>query len=375
MSTQFGDFLAAHAARIADLWARQVQSEGGAVAQRADSSRGPRQFINAVLVALTADDLRPLRAFYSLDATDAGLSERLDAAVRHLQALRGACAEAAHEEGVGHDTALQLALATSEETGLVARRLAVGCTQMLQQELQRATSTSSARGTSLSVTMHELRRPLTILNSYGQLLSTGMLGTLPETALVAIEGITASTEMMMRMVNALAELSRLEDPDDRLTMETMTAEELVNGAVEQVATEAKLRDTTVSTEVPKNIRLNGDRRRLTLALTNLLGNAIKHGPAASTIEVTVRAQDGMVHFAVRDHGEGFPPEDAEHLFDKYFRSVAERHRKVPGSGLGLYIVRTVAERHNGSVVARSKPGQGAEFEIILPMQTRAHAKQ
>jgi len=372
MSTQFGDFLAAHAARIADLWARQVQSEGGAATPR-DGSRGPRQFINAVLVALTADDLRPLRAFYRLEATE-GLPERSDTAIRHLQALRGACAEAAQEEAVDHDGALQLALATAEETGLVARRLAAGCMQLLEQELQRATTTSSARGTSLSVTMHELRRPLTILNSYGQLLSTGMLGTLPETALVAIEGITASTEMMMRMVNALAELSRLEDPDDRLSLETMSAEELVNGAVEQVATEAKLRETELRTQVPKGIRLNGDRRRLTLALTNLLGNAIKHGPASSIIELTVRADDGMVHFVVRDHGQGFPPEDAGHLFDKYFRSVAERHRKVPGSGLGLYIVRTVAERHHGSVAARSVPGDGAEFEIMLPMQSGVQRK-
>jgi signal transduction histidine kinase len=77
--------------------------------------------------------------------------------------------------------------------------------------------------------------------------------------------------------------------------------------------------------------------------------------------------DGVVHFVVRDHGDGFPPEDAERLFEKYYRSVAERHRKVPGSGLGLYIVRTVAERHGGRVMARCVAGNGAEFEMILPM--------
>jgi signal transduction histidine kinase len=72
------------------------------------------------------------------------------------------------------------------------------------------------------------------------------------------------------------------------------------------------------------------------------------------------------HFLIRDQGPGFPSEDAPHLFEKYFRSTAERHRKIPGSGLGLYIVKTVAQRHGGDVVARSEAGQGAEFEVVIP---------
>jgi len=101
--------------------------------------------------------------------------------------------------------------------------------------------------------MHELRRPLTILNSYGQLLATGMLGQMPDTATVAIDGITASTEMMVRMVNALAELSRLEDPEDKLTMEPIGLTDLVAGAVETVMMEAKLRDCTVTQDVAPEV--------------------------------------------------------------------------------------------------------------------------
>jgi two-component system sensor histidine kinase VicK len=218
--------------------------------------------------------------------------------------------------------------------------------------------------------MHELRRPLTILNSYGQLLSTGMLGQMPDTATVAIDGITASTEMMVRMVNALAELSRLEDPDDKLTMEPIGLADLVSGGIETVAMEAKLRACAVVQEVAGDVTFRGDRRRLTLALTNILGNAVKHSPDGSTITVRGWEQDEQVHIAVRDQGPGFAPEDADRLFDKYYRSAAERHRKVPGSGLGLYIVRTVAERHGGSVAARSEPGKGAEFEMVIPKGER-----
>ena len=211
---------------------------------------------------------------------------------------------------------------------------------------------------------------MTILNSYGQLLSAGMLGALPETAMVAIEGITASTEMMVRMVNALAELARLEDPDDHLALEVMDAEDVVAEAIEHVAMEAKLRESTITSECEHGLAIKGDRRRLILALTNLLGNAVKHGPTGSPIEVIAAREGGSVRFTVRDHGAGFPVADTGHLFDKYFRSVAERQRKVPGSGLGLYIVRTVAERHGGTVAARSVPGQRRRIRHDDPAASR-----
>jgi len=365
MTGQFSDFLAANAERVAQLLARQTVQEPGV--DQGGTGRGPTALVSAVLLALTADDSRPLITYYRL--TDAsGLTDRLWGALRDLGALRQATTQAAADAGLADDARFSLALATADEVESVGRRLALAGAQTLQSLLETATTTSSSRGTSLSITMHELRRPLTILNSYSQLLSAGMLGTLPETAMVAIEGITASTQMMVRMVNALAELARLEDPDDRLLLEDLSAQEIIDGAVEHVGMEAKLRGDQLETDVDPRVRVSGDRRRLVLALTNLVGNAVKHGPQGSSIEVKVSAQPDGAHFLVRDHGPGFPPEDAAHLFDKYFRSVAERHRKVPGSGLGLYIVKTVAERHNGSVSARSKPGEGAEFEMILPMQ-------
>jgi two-component system OmpR family sensor kinase len=369
MTGQLADFLAAHSERVADLWA---QLQGTAADGRtAGTSRGPRHFLSAVLVALSADDLEPLLAFHRIDLEHAAeLDQRLESALLHLAAVRPATAQAARE--AGFDVAAQLSLAqdAAEEIGALSARLSSMVARHLAHQINGMTAVSSARGTSLSITIHELRRPLTILNSYGQLLATGMLGQIPETASVAIEGITASTEMMVRMVNALAELSRLEDPDDRLTLEPTSLVELVNGAVETVVMEAKLRDCTIEQETPDDVTLSADRRRLTLALTNIIGNAVKHSPNGGTIRVRGFEQDGDVHIVVRDEGAGFAPEEAEKLFEKYYRSQTERQRKVPGSGLGLYIVRTVAERHGGTVSARSEPGKGAEFEMVVPREEK-----
>jgi two-component system sensor histidine kinase BaeS len=362
VSTQFAEFLAAQTTRIAELWRRETSTAPRAAA----ASHRSREFVSAVLVALTAEDIRPLEALYQLE-TLPGLEERLDTAIAELQALARATDAVAREQQLDAATARALALAAGEEVGGLSRLLTTEAMQLMRSRLNAATSASSARGSSLNITMHELRRPLTILSSYAQLLSSGMLGVLPESASVAIEGVSASTEMMVRMVNALAELARLEDPDDELSLEVMDAADAVTAAVEQLVTEAELRGVRVDTTAQSGIRIRGERRRLVLAVVNLLSNAIKHSSEGSSVEVSAFSDDSSAHFVIRDHGPGFAPEDGPHLFEKYFRSVSERQRKVPGSGLGLYIVRTVAERHGGGVAARTVPGNGAEFEMIVPL--------
>ena len=354
------DFLSTHSARIQELLRSQVDLV-------LSDDRGPRDFINAVLVALTADDLRPLTAYYELEPGKSAIfGQRLDNALSHLLELNKALDTAARDDNMDAAARLELALSAAEDLDGIRRRLVKITTHTLTDQLNSTRTASSARGSSLSITMHELRRPLTILNSYGQLLSSGMLGDLPESATVAIEGITSSTEMMVRLVNALSELSRLEDPDDALSIESMTLADVVSSAVDPMQTEARFREAVIDLDVQSDTSITGDRRRLTLALTNILSNALKHSPTEGVVKVRAFVDDDHAHFIVTDQGPGFPAEDGPHLFEKYFRSVAERHRQIPGSGLGLYIVKTIAQRHGGDVTARAEEGKGAEFEIFFP---------
>jgi signal transduction histidine kinase len=285
----------------------------------------------------------------------------LDGLLRNLQALLRAV-EHLHAE------------APIVETELLRREMA---------DLQRGTATSAARllGTraaelraglqaksaALGVTVHELRRPLTILTSYAELLGDGTLGPLPEPALTGVQGISSATDVLIRLVEALAEVARLEDPEDRPVLESVTVEKLIDEAVGEVIGESRLRGIGIEVTAPPDLNLLGDRHRLCLALTNLLSNAIKHAPAGSSIAISGARQDGHVRLAVADRGPGFPPQEAERLFEKYYRSVVERESGIPGTGLGLFIVKTVAQRHGGTVTARLPAGGGAEFEITLPL--------
>lgn len=249
----------------------------------------------------------------------------------------------------------------------VQRRLVANLVHRSREAASMGAGGQSGHTTSISITMHELRRPLTIMSSYGQLLASGALGDLPENAMLAVDNIMASVDMMVRLVNSLAEISRLEDPDDLLVVEDLPIPELLAGALEHVGMEVQLHDTRVETEFPKEeLLVRGDRRKLVLALTNLLSNAVKHTPTGASVKVAAVRKDGVIFISVGDRGPGLGREDPGHLFDKYYRSQEEKQRGLPGTGLGLYIVRTIMERHGGGVDAHPREGGGAEFELHLP---------
>ena len=132
--------------------------------------------------------------------------------------------------------------------------------------------------------------------------------------------------------------------------------------VAATAVEAARRDwpkTEFSAELDSCV-VEGSADRLRVAIRNLLDNAAKFGPPEGPVDV--RLAGGSL--TVRDHGPGISPDDAPHVFDRFYRSLSAR--AVPGSGLGLAVVREVARGHSGSVAAENAPGGGAVMRLTLP---------
>jgi signal transduction histidine kinase len=319
--------------------------------------------LDGIVAALaTGSDEPLLRAFeLTADTADEQVAPILERALQNLDALSRALAytdaEAPGTESVERD----------EELTRLQRRLATATAALLAERAAELRAGLAAKSAALGVTVHELRRPLTILTSYAELLSDGTLGALTEAALTGVQGIASATDVLGRLIEALAEVARLEDPEDRPIREPLSVGELLDDAVGEIVGEAQLRGVGLEVTANPELPLQGDRRRLCLALTNLLSNAVKHAPTGSVVSLTGLADGDVVRLAVTDHGPGFPAQDAPRLFDKYYRSVVERESGIPGTGLGLFIVKTVAERHGGSVAARLPVGGGAQFEITLPL--------
>jgi two-component system OmpR family sensor kinase len=102
-----------------------------------------------------------------------------------------------------------------------------------------------------------------------------------------------------------------------------------------------------------------------IALQNLLSNAIKYSPPESSVEVRVEPEPGAIAITVEDHGPGIPPEEIPNIFKKYYRGLGPETKDTPGTGLGLYIVKQIAELHGGRVEVVSAPERGSTFRLLL----------
>ena len=201
---------------------------------------------------------------------------------------------------------------------------------------------------------HELRTPLASLLMNIELLAEGGPASRQERDQLLAD-VSEQIRELTVLVGDLVDLARQEPVDGNA--EEVRLDELVQEAVARASRHAPAQRFELDSEP---LAVSGIPARLERAVNNLLDNAVKWNPPGSPIEVTVRA--GQV--TVRDHGPGFAPEDLPHVFDRFYR--ATRARGLPGAGLGLAIVRQVAEAHGGTVEASNAPGGGALLRLSLP---------
>jgi two-component system OmpR family sensor kinase len=209
---------------------------------------------------------------------------------------------------------------------------------------------------------HELRTPLAAVRAYAELFSRGAESR-PEDLARSMDGIRRESERMSVLVDDLLLLARL-DEGRPLEREPVELDEVVGEAVETALTVEPDRPIDFRAESASVI---GDRERLRQIVDNLLGNVRAHTPAGSPVTVRVERLNGSAAIEVTDSGPGLSTEDAERAFERFYRADQSRARSSGGVGLGLSIVAAVAEAHGGTVSARSEPGEGATFQITLPL--------
>ncbi len=200
---------------------------------------------------------------------------------------------------------------------------------------------------------HELRTPLTSLRTNLELLARGHPED-PAERQRLLNDLVAQMERLSTLVSDLIDLARDEEmpfpiEDIRLDEVAATAIDEVRARYPQVKFRDELRPTTI----------RGVRPRIARAVTNLLDNAAKWSPPYGVVDVSVEGGEVVV----RDHGPGISPDDSVHVFDRFWRAASARH--LPGSGLGLSIVKQVAEAHGGSVTLEHPSDGGARFRLHL----------
>jgi len=225
----------------------------------------------------------------------------------------------------------------------------------------------------ISTASHEMRTPVAAIEGYLSLAMNPKVATIDERARGILQKAHDSTGHLGMLFRDLLSITKMEDGTKKLPREAVNISDMIKSVVSDmqfVAASKKLSLSiagaviagTTSLEQPLHVMANPERLRE--VIMNLIENAIKYTPSGS-ITVDIKGDGKQVSFSVTDTGPGIAPEDQPHLFEKFYR-VAKTAQTVSGTGLGLYLCRTVVESFGGHVTLSSTPGQGSTFGFVLP---------
>ena len=228
------------------------------------------------------------------------------------------------------------------------------------EELRRL---SALRADFVSLVSHELRSPMATVIGSARTLQQRWRELKPEQRESFLALIANETNRLATLVADVLDTSRIEAGTFSYTFGDVDLAELLRDVV--AAAEVGQDEVPLATSIADSVPpIRGDRERLRQVLANLVENAVKYSPSGEPVEVSATALNGSVVVRVRDRGPGIANEDQSLIFEKFGR--ARSGKALPGTGLGLFIARSIAEAHGGTLDVRSAPTEGATFTLVLP---------
>ncbi|MDQ0974296.1 two-component system sensor histidine kinase VicK [Neobacillus niacini] len=214
---------------------------------------------------------------------------------------------------------------------------------------------------------HELRTPLTTMRSYLEALADGAWKD-EDIAPNFLEVTRTETERMIRLVNDLLQLSKLDSTDYRLNKEWVNFVDFYHRIIDRFEM-AKEQNVSFKRELPKHaIFVEIDEDKMTQVLYNIISNALKYSPEGGEVTFSIKEEEEKVIVSVSDQGVGIPKENIGKIFDRFYRVDKARTRKLGGTGLGLAIAKEMVNVHGGMIWAVSEEGKGTEISFSLPYE-------
>ena len=223
----------------------------------------------------------------------------------------------------------------------------------------------------ISTVSHELRTPLTSIRGALGLLSSGRLGKLEEKGQRLLEIASTNTDRLVRLINDILDIERIESGKVRLEKVNCDAADLASQAADVVRGLADRENITITVEA-EPVPVFADPDRMVQTMTNLLGNAVKFSPKGSTIRLAAKREGQNVVITVADQGRGIPQDKLTTIFERFQQVDASDSRDKGGSGLGLAICRSIVRQHGGDIRVESELGKGSTFIVTIPAGTVAH---
>ena len=214
---------------------------------------------------------------------------------------------------------------------------------------------------------HELRTPLTTMRSYLEALADGAMDD-AELAPRFLNTAQTETERMIRLVNALLQLSKLDSTDYQLSTTWVDFGRYFHRVIDRFEM-TKSRNVTFKRLIPEqSIGVEIDEDKITQVLDNIISNALKYSPEGGQVTFKLQVIGPNIEVSVRDEGMGIPKENVSRIFERFYRVDKARSRKMGGTGLGLAIAKEMIEAHKGQIWASSEEGKGTTVFFTLPYE-------
>jgi signal transduction histidine kinase len=213
---------------------------------------------------------------------------------------------------------------------------------------------------------HDLRSPLTSINWGARNLLDGVVGPVSPEQTAYLEGIETSARQLVRLVNNLLEVTRLESGLPDVEFEPIDLAQIADESVSKLRATAATRGVEIELRGQGPSQVIGNSEKLLEVVDNLIENAIRYSPSGASVEISVNGEGGRVLLTVDDAGPGLEPGDLTAIFEPYRQGKPSPHSSQHGFGLGLFVVKSWTERMGGSVSAANRDQAGAKFTVELP---------
>jgi two-component system phosphate regulon sensor histidine kinase PhoR len=225
---------------------------------------------------------------------------------------------------------------------------------------------SQLRSDFIANVSHELKTPLSLIRMFGELLATGKhKGESMAREYAGI--ITRESERLAHLIDNVLDFARLERGKASYNFAEGHLEEVVERALDVFRHRLEKEKLRLRTEIESNLpAVRMDEDAMTLVLLNLVDNAVKYAGDGGEVSVRLRRVPGAVALSIADRGSGIAVDEQRRIFERFYRAENARARNVRGSGIGLALVKHIAEAHGGRVEVESVPGQGATFTVYVP---------
>ena len=220
----------------------------------------------------------------------------------------------------------------------------------------------------LAVISHELRTPLNFIMGFASVLQDEIQGPLGAEQHTSVAKIMAGADRMLRLVNDLLDLSKIQAGKFELEREPAHLATIAQVAAAEARPAAELKQIALDVAVPQDLEAVLDGHRVRQVLDNLVGNAIKFSPPGSTVTVRARTHGENLLVEVVDNGPGIAEADRPKLFERFRQLDMSLTRASGGSGLGLAIAKSLVEAHGGTIGVSSRLGEGSTFWFTLPLR-------